>query len=120
MKLGYRRYHQIVAKKRGNPRCCENCYSTEAHSYEWANINGKYDDIWDYKRLCKSCHAKFDGVVPIHNGKNKISHKRKEYLRKWRIKNIDRLRKKEREHQRKWRKNNPQKEIGRASCRERV
>ncbi len=31
--------------------------------YEWATLTGRYDDVMDYKRLCASCHKRFDNVV---------------------------------------------------------
>lgn len=43
---------------------CEICGTTDADkSYDWANLTGKYDDPSDYKRMCRSCHAKQDRVI---------------------------------------------------------
>jgi hypothetical protein len=60
---GYAALHIRVEKERGKPQECEVCGTTAASRYEWANMSGKYDDINDYKRLCKSCHAKHDGII---------------------------------------------------------
>jgi transcriptional regulator with XRE-family HTH domain len=54
-------YHQRVAKTRGRPAWCEACGSFNPECrYEWANQTGRYDDVWDYARLCKSCHVQYD------------------------------------------------------------
>jgi len=34
-----------------------------AKKYEWANLTGLYDNIFDYVRLCCSCHKKKDGII---------------------------------------------------------
>jgi hypothetical protein len=62
-KAGYAALHYRVEKTRGKPLCCEVCETTNAKRYEWANINGNYADIDDYVRMCKSCHASFDGNI---------------------------------------------------------
>lgn len=59
----YAALHLRVAEARGKPRRCEDCGTTVAKRYEWANLTGKYDDTMDYKRLCASCHKIFDGIV---------------------------------------------------------
>ena len=53
-------FHKRVEKKFGKPRKCECCGNTKAKQYDWANMTGKYEDIEDYKRLCKSCHIRYD------------------------------------------------------------
>jgi len=30
--------------------------------YQWASLTGDYADINDYKRMCQSCHAKYDKI----------------------------------------------------------
>lgn len=59
----YSALHKWVTRKLGQPKLCENCGTTEAPRFEWANISGKYQrDINDYKRLCKRCHNNMDGT----------------------------------------------------------
>jgi hypothetical protein len=60
---GYAAMHLRVETSRGKPRLCEDCGSTTAKLYEWANVTGHYDDVNDYRRLCASCHKKFDGII---------------------------------------------------------
>lgn len=53
--------HNWVQKHKGKPRKCEHCHTTKAKQYDWANISQEYKrDVNDFKRLCRSCHAKFD------------------------------------------------------------
>lgn len=59
----YGAHHDKVRKLRGKPSKCEICGTTEAKRFEWANITGNYEDINDYKRMCKSCHNRHDGVI---------------------------------------------------------
>lgn len=73
-KAGYASLHRRVEAQRGKPRKCEECGTTEARMYNWANLTGKYADIYDYKRLCRSCHAKLD------NHGRFLPHKRKEVV----------------------------------------
>lgn len=61
-KACYAALHYRVEKARGKPKLCIKCGSTTAKRFEWANITGKYWDINDYVRLCKSCHAKLHEV----------------------------------------------------------
>src|SRR3990172_9117623 len=71
----YRRYHRWVREKRGTPNKCEKCGTTTAKHYEWASMTKKYDDIYDYIRLCVPCHRKQDGNL-IKIGGLLIKHKR--------------------------------------------
>ncbi len=60
-KVGLAALHQWVERKKGRPRRCENCGTTKAKQYDWANISGHYKrDVTDFKRMCRSCHAKYD------------------------------------------------------------
>lgn len=59
---GYKAFHYRVKKALGQPKKCEICGTIKSPRYEWANLTGKYNDIKDYKRMCRSCHAKFDGI----------------------------------------------------------
>ncbi len=52
--------HQRVYVERGKAESCVwGCHHTH---YEWANLTGNYDDIFDYASMCKSCHAAYDGA----------------------------------------------------------
>lgn len=62
-KAGYAAHHYRVQKVRGKPNYCSMCETKEAKRFEWANVTGNYNDIYDYIRLCKSCHSKFDNVI---------------------------------------------------------
>jgi hypothetical protein len=60
----YQAYHYRVIAERGRPSLCEICGTTDGNAhFEWANLTGNYADASDYKRLCKSCHNRLDGVV---------------------------------------------------------
>lgn len=56
----YAALHLRVAARRGKPQYCSACDSTIEQSYEWANLTGLYDQVWDYIRLCRSCHRRYD------------------------------------------------------------
>lgn len=60
--VGYAAGHERAAKARGTPQLCEHC-GTTTMPCEWASITGDFGDIWDYKRLCRSCHAKYDSIA---------------------------------------------------------
>lgn len=62
-KAGYAALHIRIERLKGKPKKCEECGSTKASRYEWANLTGKYNDPDDYKRLCRSCHAKHDNII---------------------------------------------------------
>ncbi len=59
----YAALHLRVQKLRGTPSRCEICTTTTAKRFEWANLTGNYADPQDYKRMCRSCHSKHDGVI---------------------------------------------------------
>ena len=60
-KAAYTALHLRVAQARGKPQCCAFCGSTdESKTYEWANLSGRYTDVLDFARLCRSCHRKYD------------------------------------------------------------
>lgn len=60
-KVGYMALHDWVRRTLGKPKYCEHCKTTEAKMFDWANISGKYKrNIKDWKRLCRSCHIKYD------------------------------------------------------------
>jgi hypothetical protein len=60
-KAGYKAFHLRVGVIRGKATICSECGSTKR--VEWANITKKYEDIYDYKELCKKCHVKFDDIA---------------------------------------------------------
>jgi hypothetical protein len=58
---GYKAFHLRLRRLRGCPRKCEVCGTSDPKlRYEWASINGKYDDPADYKRMCRKCHFEYD------------------------------------------------------------
>lgn len=59
----YAALHLRVQRLRGKPRKCEICGTTQAKRFEWANLTGNYADPMDYKRMCGSCHHKYDGTA---------------------------------------------------------
>lgn len=78
-KAGYSSIHKTIAKYFGNPKKCENCKTTTAKIYQWANISGKYNrEKSDWKRLCKTCHTTLD--ISLNRGQT-LSKKenKKEY-----------------------------------------
>lgn len=62
-KAGYAALHYRVENMRGKPQECGVCGETKKQKYEWANLTGKYEDVNDYKRMCCSCHAKYDNKI---------------------------------------------------------
>ncbi len=62
-KAGYAAFHYRVQKLRGKPSKCSMCETKTAKRFEWANVTGDYSNVYDYVRLCKSCHSKFDNVI---------------------------------------------------------
>lgn len=61
---GYQAFHLRVSRMRGKPQKCSACSTEDPDkNYDWANMTGDYSDIWDYKRLCRSCHAQHDHVI---------------------------------------------------------
>jgi hypothetical protein len=58
----YASAHIAVSKARGKPAECVDCGLTgpENGPYEWANLTGDYTNVYDYRRMCRSCHRKFD------------------------------------------------------------
>jgi len=57
----YSAFHHRLTAIRGKPKKCEVCgENNPSKRYEWANLKGDYPDPYDYKRMCTSCHRKFD------------------------------------------------------------
>lgn len=57
----YQALHTRLHRRRGLPQHCEVCHLDDPNkTYDWANLTGKYADISDYKRMCRSCHRRYD------------------------------------------------------------
>ncbi len=57
----YSAMHNRLYSKFGKPKRCDECGTVdERKAYDWANLTGEYGDITDYRRLCRSCHCKYD------------------------------------------------------------
>ena len=57
----YAAFHYRLYSLKGRPKKCEVCGTTdETKTYDWANLTKRYDDPNDYKRMCRSCHWKYD------------------------------------------------------------
>lgn len=57
---GYQALHLRVDSARGKPMRCDWCDSVGDKRYEWANLTGNYTDVFDFVRLCLSCHRTYD------------------------------------------------------------
>lgn len=57
-KAGYKAFHLRVNKIRGKAIKCEFCGSSKF--VEWASLTKHYENIFDYKALCRKCHHKLD------------------------------------------------------------
>ena len=65
--IGYTQKHRIMRKAFVNIKECQNCGSID--DLEIANISGKYLlNINDWKKLCISCHKKYDNIVRNFKG----------------------------------------------------
>jgi hypothetical protein len=61
--VSYAGIHFWIKSQLGKPKKCEECGTTTAKKFEWANLSGEYkrsNGIKDWKRLCKKCHGVFD------------------------------------------------------------
>ena len=57
----YAAFHYRLDHKFGRPKKCSKCETTdETRIYDWANLTGRYEDIQDYKRMCRQCHRAYD------------------------------------------------------------
>lgn len=59
--------HKRIRAVRGAPRQCDHCGTTDPDKYyHWAfNNTGNRLNVWDYLRLCASCHRIYDdGFTP--------------------------------------------------------
>lgn len=72
----YKNLHHWVGVHFGKPLKCEDCDTTTAKRYDWACIDGQYDkERSNWKRLCRSCHQKFDSHLFIGKRFAGKSHK---------------------------------------------
>jgi hypothetical protein len=53
------KHYRIVATRGKAASCVWGCASPR---YEWANLTGDYDDVWDYAGMCVSCHRRYDNA----------------------------------------------------------
>lgn len=66
--VGYPGLHAWVRKTLGTPQKCEDCGTTRASRFEWANKSHEYKrEINDWMRLCPSCHHKYDRAYTSGN-----------------------------------------------------
>jgi len=47
------------------------------------NLTGKYEDIYDYKSLCRKCHNKFDKIAIRVSQKKKFLYGNQYILKGW-------------------------------------
>lgn len=58
------KFHTRLYRRLGKPSKCDVCLTTDKNkSYDWANLTGNYSDISDFKRMCRSCHWKYDKKI---------------------------------------------------------
>lgn len=67
---GYQALHLRVDSARGKPMRCDWCEDTNGSRYEWANLTGDYTNVWDFVRLCVSCHRTYDAKRRKETGNN--------------------------------------------------
>lgn len=61
---GYSAFHRRMDALFGKPKKCEVCgIEDKRRIYQWASLTGAYHDTNDYKRMCQSCHAKYDNII---------------------------------------------------------
>jgi len=61
--------HKRLYRAFGQPSRCDVCGTTDpSKSYDWANLSGDYDNPLDFKRMCRSCHWKYDKKHLNFNG----------------------------------------------------
>ena len=72
----YATFHKRVESLYGRPIHCEVCGTVDpSKRYEWANVTGDYADVeHGYRRMCCSCHRKFDKSK--EGGKNNVKRKK--------------------------------------------
>ena len=66
----YATFHRRVEIKFGKPKRCDVCGTTDHNKlYDWANLTKNYHDLSDYKRMCRSCHRKYDNSFKNFHGR---------------------------------------------------
>ena len=64
--VGYSGVHEWMNRTYGRPSECEDCGTSSAKCFEWANTSGEYKrDKSDWRRLCLTCHMKSDGRIKL-------------------------------------------------------
>lgn len=60
--VGYYGTHDWITKHYGQPIGCDECgLNDSSRKYHWANLSHEYKrDRSDFKRMCVSCHRKYD------------------------------------------------------------
>ncbi len=59
----YTAMHYRLTHRYGQPKVCAECGATDPSlTYDWANLTGNYADISDYRRMCRSCHRRYDNI----------------------------------------------------------
>jgi hypothetical protein len=78
-RVGYKSLHAWISRNWGKQKLCEVCGTTNAIKFEWANLNGIYDrDRLNWKRMCCSCHSKYDNKIKnINNNYEKTRQTKK-------------------------------------------
>lgn len=57
----YWELHRYIESQLGKPKQCSHCKTKRKTQYDWCNISHKYKrDLSDWRRLCASCHQKYD------------------------------------------------------------
>lgn len=81
--------HRWIERNHGKPMKCEECGTTEKKRYDWANISGQYKrDFSDWKRLCRSCHVKFDkSLLKAWDTRRKTKQNKSGFMGVYRFKN---------------------------------
>ena len=57
---GRQALHRRLYSRYGKPAACSVCGTKSAKHYDYASLNGRYEDMNDYAPMCRSCHWKYD------------------------------------------------------------
>ena len=76
-------FHQRVYTVYGAPKECSMCGTIDKEKiYDWANTNGDYTNRSNFRRMCRSCHHRYDfqrGQYPTKLTADIVRHMRQEY-----------------------------------------
>lgn len=61
--VGYKGLHTWITDNWGRPSLCEQCGTTKSKKFQWANLGIYNRERKNWKRMCASCHHKFDNLV---------------------------------------------------------